>query len=503
MPQDPPVFGLVTTPAGHPLADAEVILRPGSTIQLAALGSLARTPAPVSGRTDSRGAYRLPAAAPGLVLVRHRDGLGALAPAFPGAAQRLVAEPMAALVSPGSPVRGWARGSWPGLGTGSLPVQEGEEIRLPAGQYRAWVESHGKLEFHRFTLVSGKQHRLPEPPEPELFLELWDGFRGRVIPYSWEETALIEVAANRFAVPAGASRLQIQEETPGGHVLIEVWHPEEPSVLRLEQPRRRDLAVRVQTRSGNPAAGTEVWALQSTAQGSRALGRVVTDPAGEAQLLLPDGVDVQLLAVDPVRAAAAADLEATARQAVLILGSSSRIQVAVEGPEGPGVAGARLELEPATGPWGRLVAHTDDRGLARFHRVPDGPVVVRLRDARYLPAEQVAAPGEGIRFRARRGRSVAGRALLPSGDPAVRALITLRNPRDERVMERTVASDDQGRFRITGLPDEAFLVLFGTLQLAGVTYSTRLSAVQPGDHECTLELQPEDPVPPNRRRRGR
>ena len=153
--------------------------------------------------------------------MRHRDGLGALAPAFPGAAQRLVAEPMAALVSPGSPVRVWARGSWPGLGTGSLPVQEGEEIRLPAGQYRAWVESHGKLEFHRFPLVSGKQHRLPEPPEPELFLELWDGFRGRVIPHSWEETALIEVAANRFAVPAVASRLQIQEETPGGHALIE------------------------------------------------------------------------------------------------------------------------------------------------------------------------------------------------------------------------------------------------------------------------------------------
>ena len=129
--------------------------------------------------------------------------------------------------------------------------------------------------------------------------------------------------------------------------------------------------------------------------------------------------------------------------------------------------------------------------------------MVRLRDSRYLPAEQVAAPEEGIRFRARTGRSVAGRALLPSGDPAVRALVTLRDPLDEEVMERTVATDDDGRFRITGLPDDASLVLFGTLQLEGVTYSHRLSAVQPGDRDCTLELRPEDPVPPNRRRRGR
>ena len=316
MPQDPPVFGLVTTPNGHPLADAEVIHKPGATTELAALGNLTRTGAHVSGWTDSRGAYRLQAPGPGLVLVRHQNGLGALHAAFPGAAQRLVAEPLAALVS-AAPVRVWARVSWPGLGTGSLPMLEGRQIRLPAGQYRAWVESHGKLEFHRFSLVSGKEHRLGEPTEPQLFLELWDGFRGRVTPHSWEETALDEVAPHRFAVPSGAPRLQIREEIQGGHALIEVWHPGEPTVLRLERPSRRDLPVRVQTRSGNPAAGAEVWALQSTAQGSRALCRVVTDPAGEARLVLPEAVDVQLLAVQSGRAAATLALGASTTEAVL------------------------------------------------------------------------------------------------------------------------------------------------------------------------------------------
>ena len=92
--------------------------------------------------------------------------------------------------------------------------------------------------------------------------------------------------------------------------------------------------------------------------------------------------------------------------------------------------------------------------------------------------------------------------MLPSGEPALRALVTLRDP-EGAVAERTVATDDQGRFEFTGLPETDRLVLFAAVQREGSTYSRRISGVRSGETGLDLELQTEDPIPPDRRKRGK
>lgn len=499
-PQDPPVLGLVTAPDSRPLADAEVVLQRVSGTQLALLRGLGTVGETNRTRTDHRGRYRLEGHGPGVLLVRHGEGLGAISQVYPGAPRRMIAEPLAALVSAGEPLRAWLRLIGPGLEGTTLPVQQGGEIRLPAGPYQVWVEESGRLEFHRLALASGKEYSLSSPAEPEQFVQLWEGFRGQVSPHSWPEVSLVQGSSGLFAVPRGASRLEIREEIPGGHAFTEAWHPMEPALLRLEQPERRAVAVEVRTPAGEPVPGAEVWGLGATAQGAQPLCRVVTDPQGNGILALPAVPNVLLLAWHSDWAAGGTFLEDAAPTATLMLANGRDVTVSVEAPTGPGPLGARLELEPSAGTWGTLVAYTDDRGLARFHRVPPGPALVRLRDMRFLPDEGQVS-GNRIRFQARLGNSLEGRAVLPSGGPALRALITLREPDGT---ERTIATDDRGRFRFTGLGTEGSLVLFASLQVDGATYSRRISGLRPGETNRLVELRLEDPVPPHRRnRRGR
>jgi hypothetical protein len=377
----------------------------------------------------------------------------------------------------------------------ALPVARDRAVELPAGRYRLLLQAAGRLGEHECQLAAGSELELPPPPAPERFLELPGGFTGQVFPAGWFPAVVLPVAGARVGVPPGPPpRVLVAHSAHGSVTIVQrVVFSAAAGALRLPDPPREWRSLAPQ----DPAAEGDGWRF-SVEPLARGLEVVAFAPGTDPVRLPVAGPNGAFLVWPRARAPLwlAGDRDHRYRT---LAGASVHVEVEAGGA-GEALA-AELALVHREQPWLRLRAPLDARGRAHVAHLPPGEVTLHITSSDFRPErrELELADGETRRLRIalRTGARLSGQAFLPDGRPAARAIAELRDPANARDVEpqRTFADRD-GRFVFGGLPDDAVLTLWVSLELEGRTWSGQLRGVQPGD-DCRLDLRLEDPAPPS------
>ncbi|HYH96617.1 carboxypeptidase-like regulatory domain-containing protein [Hyalangium sp.] len=163
--------------------------------------------------------------------------------------------------------------------------------------------------------------------------------------------------------------------------------------------------------------------------------------------------------------------------------------------DGLPVPGATLQLVSSSE--GETVMGTDSQALSdeSGHFVVDAPTAgtwsLSSEDERFLPARMpVQAPAENVRWVLRRGGGVAGSVTDAQGAPLERVWVSLWKSGEGWTLERSEATDEQGRFSLAGLGAGSY-VLEASLRQEGVDrQESRPLALRDSEHaEVSLSLE--------------
>lgn len=184
----------------------------------------------------------------------------------------------------------------------------------------------------------------------------------------------------------------------------------------------------------------------------------------------------------------------------VVLEPSARVSGRVVDDRGEAVPGALVTARGADaalplGVDGQL-AQTDASGAFVLHDLPSGHIALSALARNYLSADPlqldlaVRADVQNVELTLRRGATIEGVVLTPSGQPATAARVTLRGTlTPERMLEREIAgfarTDGEGRYRLEGVAGGA-----QTLAAAqeGYQSAVRSLAVQPGVNQLDFRL---------------
>ena len=130
--------------------------------------------------------------------------------------------------------------------------------------------------------------------------------------------------------------------------------------------------------------------------------------------------------------------------------------------------------------------------------------MLRVSDPRFAnqTIELDTIPLEPVAVTIAQGSELRGVVTWADGKPAGGIVVTVRDASGLlRPAQRTVLSDDAGRFAFGGLRHDRVVVLFATTQRDGHTWSAKLDRVFGGGEGVELTLRDEDPVwiPPKAR----
>jgi protocatechuate 3,4-dioxygenase beta subunit len=106
-------------------------------------------------------------------------------------------------------------------------------------------------------------------------------------------------------------------------------------------------------------------------------------------------------------------------------------------------------------------AGTDADGRFRFAHVPAGETVLTVQALGYAPAlrKVVLSPGLApVEFRLEKGRTIQGRVVDAKGEPLAGATVAVDGWRGHRTLDWQMTTDDEGEFRWTDAPPDAFWV---------------------------------------------
>lgn len=480
------VGGLVRGPDGKVVAGAEVRAIPLGPDVVGLETGLPGAVAPVfEARTDERGEFRIDSAAPCRVLIRHRDGLGALVPrVHPGAPVRVTAAPMAEIRLPPGAHEACLRVT-PAEDDGWLGRFDGEALRVPAGSYR--VLAGPKWSEHFVNARGSDIVHLFAPARPAAVLRtdadrvVVDGWEG--VPLRPDRDGRVAVWPSHAADDARELRLAF-DARPGATAFVHVHGLPAPSVA---PPALAWRAVEC------PARGARVVTLVPLGEGARCVAASRVDDDGVVHVPVLDGA-VHVLVGEVV-----AGFTADANRLDPPVGGDLVVQVL---DERGAVADAVLELSGPL-PHVRRRTRTDARGWATFRGAPRSAATLEM-DARehWAPARTLRAADVGsgpIVLRAEPGGSIAGKVTLAGRPPGpVAVSVTLRDPTGVLgTLSRHVRPEPDGSFAVQGLDPLGRYTLFATAQVDGVTWSAKLHGILAGT-DVHLDLRSEDVPPPGR-----
>ena len=516
-----PCTGLVRTPDGSPLRDAEVVAFPRAvTDDVVGAEGLAPRPEVVRTTTDAGGVFRLALPAPAVIVVRHSSGLGVVWPrAAARDALRLLAQPLAEVELPAGSRGAHVRMASP-LGEVALGFWPGASLRLPGGVHRLLIEGQARdgakaaterAEVH-VAVRGGEGVRVRAPasapwrvqlttPSAAVPGETVAGEIVAVVVDGWHGVALAPDADGSLTLwPCAQSRRSLRVATHGPHGSRR-WQ-------NLVVARDGDAPVLASTawRALRVPGAVAVATLQARADGD--VQGVAWSPvqAGIAQVPVVDDIAFMALRADGSMLTVGAPLAEDREVGTPI--RTGDVTIAVRDAERP-LAGALVELDGPP-PQVRRRTRTDSGGHATFVGVPRTRAFARLlhdelcSDDLEVPAEG-APDGAPLRLRARPGATLQG-TITVVGDPtaAMSAVeVTLRDPTgtDGLATRRTPVADDGG-FVFRGLDADRRYTLFAALRRGAVTFSAKLHGVDTGA-PVLLTLRSEDPLPPGSAERKR
>ena len=287
------------------------------------------------------------------------------------------------------------------------------------------------------------------------------------------------------------------EPSAGAHVSGRVLVPEgfDPGGVRIE------LEVETQLTPGGEAHQAD---LETDPQGFFAVGAV---PAvGTATLLArPKRLAARLERLEALEPGQEVSL-------TLLLERGGGVRGRVVDGDGAAIPGARVEAQLGSGPFGSggpevRQAPCDPGGAFALEAVPSGALVLQARAPGWLESRRqdalVPTDGEldGVTIVLTRGRTVAGHVTWPDGTPAEGVVVEVGFDPAWRMGTTGFnalrgasgggATDEGGRFRVTGLGAGPFVVLAmkspeGTL----VTHRARRDGVRPDGPPLELVLWP-------------
>ncbi|MBL8729909.1 MAG: carboxypeptidase regulatory-like domain-containing protein [Planctomycetes bacterium] len=496
--QAPPLVVLLRDPSGQPVAGAEGTLRCGPEHELVALAGLADAAVAATGRSDAQGLLRFAVDGPpraGGGLVTTAAGLGALLPRLrPGAAQRIVLQPLAAVTTrTGSDEFVLlARAHTLEHGAVTLPRMRGTRVLLPAGSYEVWAGNEDGWTWQRLDLASGQRTTL-EFTGPAQRLQSRGG--ARIHPTGWPQLTLCEPGGVCVLRGAALAAPLTAVDLAAGALVADRTLPMPPRATPIDWPDApASDAEAIEFRLGTAAA--TLFSVRRAASGSWQLlggGRAAAD--GRVRLPAPGDGDTWLLLVADGHAPLGRPWSTIPVGSELTLARGVPLLVQARAPNGDPAVDLLVEYVPDGADAATVRARSDGRGLARLG-LATAPGTLFVSDPRFANLEVALdqVPLEPLAIALEAGSRVHGRARLDGGDPAVGAVITLRDPSGRlRPAERAVAADDDGRFEFAGLPDDRGLVLFASMPRGGHTWSGRRTQFAAGDDPVDVVLRDEDP----------
>lgn len=504
--------GLVRTPDGSPLRDAEVLAFPrAATDDVVGAEGLAPRPEVVRTTTDAGGAFRVALPTPAIVVVRHPSGLGVVWPrAATHDALRLVAEPLAEVELPA-----WARGAHvrmaSPLGELALGFWPGTPLRLPGGAHRLLIEGPARdgakatperAEVH-VTVRGGERVRVDAPASASWRVQLTGsdatvaGETAAVVVDGWHEVALTPDADGGVALwPCAQTTRGLQVAARGPHGALR-WQG-----MVVERDGIPPVLASTAWRALRVPGALAVATLQTRADGD--VQGIAWSPVQTDIAHVPVANDVACVAVRADGAVFAVGDAGTPVRA-------GTLTIAVGDAERP-LAGATVELDGPP-PQVRRRARADSAGRATFVGVPRSRAFARLlhdelcSDDLEVPADAVdGGPGGApLRLRARPGATLRG-TITVVGDPSASLAaveVTLRDPTgtDGLATRRAPVAKDGG-FAFRGLDADRRYTLFASLRRGAVTFSAKLHGVDTSA-PVLLTLRSEDPLPPGSAERKR
>lgn len=486
-------------------AGAEVVCQPDPPLHLPALDGLLPPPPALAVNSDARGQFRFDGVTgTGLLLARTPSGLGALLPRCrAGEAAVLHLLPMAEVGLPGrsETFRLWAACRDAGGRTHFLPEQQGEAVRLPAGDYEVWFQLGEAFAWARLELHSGERVELTLPAAGS---RLQRAGRIDAHPDGWPQVQLFPgdslfcslrgdaaQASLTSRVESSGLLLPSQQVPRSAELLPQVWPPLPGAPL---QPRRFQV-IQVDTRA--PVAGAQVTVLRPTARADRwqAAALTTADAAGQVSLATATtGGELWLLVTAPGMAPRGLRLD---QETPTVLALAPENWLEVQCAAAADVDDVCLEYLPAGQPVALQRARTDPIGGARFC-VADGHGRLLVSDPRFANADVAVAPGQtDARLQLEPGAALQGHAVFAGDQPAAGVVVMLRDPTGMlRPAERSAVVQADGAFRFQGLSANADYVLFAQSHRDGRTFSGKLAPARADGSRYVLELRCEDPELP-------
>lgn len=502
------VLGILRDPAGAPVPMADLRFLPATSPDLLALRDLLPPAPPVEARSDRLGAFRIPVAAPGLLLATTPKGLGAAVAVVPGRPVRVALQPMAAVTLPGDPA---AFTLWPACvddDTGQrswLPPQTSAEARLPPGVYEVWFCRDSEFGWQRLQLGSGQRQELAFGPGR---LELRRFGDHIVHPAGFPHLELLGPTRTQCTLRGDARLATLTALLPaGGTALPDALPPLAasgsipwPPVTAIDDGSD---PLEIHCHDLGPEAMARVFLFERRTGGRlRMLARGTTDRDGRLSLPAPSPAgDQWLLAVAAGRAPWTAPRPAAGERVEIAFATGRDLHCQLFDERGSPAPFVAVEFEPAAGSPATVAARSDELGRIRLPHV-DGPGLLHIVSPDHANAviEVPATGGDDRRIDLQPGAVLRGRAILSGGQPASGVVVTLRDPTGRlRPAERSVLTASDGSFSFRGLPQDRVLVVHAQSKRGGLTWSAQVHAMV--GNEIALELRCEDPqlLPPDRK----
>ena len=510
------IIALIRDPSGAKIQEANGWLLTEPAWRLAALNNddlppiATGTPRPqqITATSDTRGVLRF-AIPPGTMtaagsgMVTTDAGLGSLLPRLHCKRTPLITlEPMALVTT--------ATGSEPfvliaraTLADGSkitLPPQQGNRIRLPAGNYEIWAGSRDGLIWQRIQLQPSQRAELQ--------------FAGAI--------QRMQLATGAYVYPAGLPSLSLRQfagEAFGNEdneVTLRdaaltapwvTWHngtvtparivPTPPTQEARRWPPKIDQLERSQTYKLATDTPAEAVLLGLLRKPDRSFGVVAfaTNTDGRMRMPTAPNGDSWLLLLAPERAPHAQPWSITANGQELASPTGQPLSITARDRRSLPIADLVVSYAPNQQDAAALIARTDATGVAHFGNV-SGPGKIQVSDERYanLDVELQLLPTQQLPLAIDDGETMDATVQFADGANGDAVVITLRDPSGNlRPRERSLITSTGTTFSFYGLPSEHNLLLIATAQREGKTWSAR-QVVNALDEDLVITLRNEDPV---------
>jgi RNA polymerase sigma factor (sigma-70 family) len=298
-----------------------------------------------------------------------------------------------------------------------------------------------------------------------------------------ERTTTDDAGRAAVAVPAPLPRFLSVVVRKDGFAPLTLWFPspireaEIPASYSQAMYASETIGGVVRDERGRPVAGVRVaptiWTssadIRYLREDFQEPAPATTDAEGRWQCEgMPAGIDRNRVSIafthtdyERVNLPIGQALEDVRRGKATVLPRGLELAGRVVDPAGRPILGAKVLR--GSDQFGLNVprAETDADGRFRFAHVPAGETVLTVQAWGYAPAleKAVVRPGLApVEFRLERGRTVQGRVVDAKGEPLAGATVHVDGWRGHRTLDWRMTTDDEGEFRWTDAPPDAFWV---------------------------------------------